>query len=324
MPVEDAVRALRSNAMLVKPKVIDPALEEPARMLSLLRSGGPYPLWAAINDRHEHGKDLPWFQTFWARYEQALHPSFEEFFYNERFIEASRATFGAQVVVPSSLLVNMNAPMPGGHPHLDKPLFRGARDFHFDLLLAMGHSGLFHRWAVPFASIICWYYRGLGGDFDYWPDGPTGRRKTISAPIWNVGVVSDNEYMFHRVGGVGADCEHFAAGELGRHACLQPEGDGWNIIDGGRRIHIPPDKMRVSLLWKALVFRDEAHRAEYESGSGDLTIERTLQILSEDLERRGLGKLDLRAGYADEANRRLIHQVYRAPRLNDVSRRRIG
>jgi hypothetical protein len=311
--------------MLVKPKLIDPALDQPERMLAQLRSGGPYPLWAAINNRHEQGKDLPWFQTFWARYEKALDPRFEAFFHNERFVEASRETFGAQVIVPSSLLVNMNAPMAGGHPHLDKPLFRGARDFHFDLLLAMGHSGLFHAWAVPIASIICWYYRGLGGDFDYWPDGPEGSRETISAPVWNLGVVSDNEYMFHRVGGVGADSEHMAAGELGRAACLRPNerDDGWTIVDGRRTLSIPAEKLRVSLLWKALVFRDEAERAEYENGSGDLTMERTLKILSEDLDKRGVGRLDLEAGYASEENRRLIQAAYKPPRLRDVSRRRI-
>ena len=53
-------------------------------------------------------------------------------------------------------------------------------------------------------------------------------------------------------------------------------------------------------------------------------MQRTRQILADGQDQRGLGRLDVEAGYASESNRRLIQQAYGAPRLNDVSRRRIG
>lgn len=73
----------------------------------------------------------------------------------------------------------------------------------------------------------------------------------------------------------------------------------------------------------ALAFKDEATRAEYADGSNDMTLKRTLEIMSEDLDARGVGRLDIDVGYDDPTNRQLIHSTYKAPTLNDASRRKI-
>ncbi|MDD9938516.1 MAG: hypothetical protein OXT09_33210 [Myxococcales bacterium] len=323
MAVSATVTSLRPEEMLAKPVPLDPAFEDEGRVLELIRQSAPYRLSAAVHKSRETGKDVPWFRVFWAYGEMLADPRADFIFNNPRFIEAAKESFGAKVVVPSSLMNNINAPMAGGHPHLDLPHFRGAERFPFDLLVAMGHSGLFHPWAIPIASALCWFYRGAGGDFDYWPDGPDGERMTLSSPLWNRAVVADNEYMFHRVGGVGRDRDHLAPGAISRKAVLHYEDGTWTIEDGDRRYSFPEEEMRHSVLWKAYAFEDEAALRVFRDKSDDLTLPMALSILSDDLDRRGVGRLDAEAGYADADNRRLIHQTYRAPEVRDASRRRI-
>ena len=313
--------ALRPEEMLAKPVLLDPAFDDPDRVVELFRQSAPYRLAAAVHRSRETGKDVPWFRVFWAHGERVGDPRADFIFHNPRFIEAAKESFGARVIVPSSLMNNVNGPMAGGVPHLDLPHFRGAQKFPFDLLVAMGHSGLFHPWAIPIASGLAWFYRGPGGDFDYWPDGPDNARQTLSSPLWNKAVISDNEYMFHRVGGVGRDVDHLPAGAITRGAKLTHESGTWEIADGDKRIGLPEDALRLSVLWKAYAFEDEAALRVFRDKSDDLTLPKALGILSADLQRRGLGRLDVDAGYGDENNRRLIHKGYRAPKVHEASRR---
>lgn len=314
--------SLRPQTMLAKPVPIDPAFEAPDRVIDLVRNSAPYRLAAAVHRTHETGKDVPWFRVFWAAGEKLIDPAAKFVFHNERFIEAAKESFGAKVIVPSSLMNNLNAPMAGGVPHLDLPHFRGASGFPFNLLVAMGYSGLFHPWAIPIASTLAWFYRGPGGDFDYWPDGPDGARQTMTSPLWNKAVVSDNEYMYHRVGGVGHDADHMVPGSISRQAVLETAGEtDWMIRDGDVSIPVTGEAMRPSILWKAYAFADEHALQVFRDKSDDLDLPKALGILSADLDQRGLGRLDIEAGYDDPDNRRLILETYTAPPINDASRK---
>ncbi|MDH5673176.1 MAG: hypothetical protein OEZ06_13555 [Myxococcales bacterium] len=322
-PAPTPANTLRPEVMLAKPVFLESAFKEPERVLTLVRDSAPYRLAAAVHRSRESGTDVPWFRVFWAYGEKLADPRADFIFNNPRFIQAARESFGAEVVIPSSLMNNLNTPMAGGVPHLDLPHFRGAERFPFDLLVAMGYSGLFHPWAIPIASALSWFYRGPGGDFDYWPDGPDEPRFTLSAPLWNQAVVADNEYMFHRVGGVGRDSDHVAPGAISRAAKLHHEDGAWSLVDGDSRQSFSEEAVRLSVLWKAYAFKDGAALRVFRDRSDDLTLPQALSILSADLDQRGLGRLDVEAGYGDEANRRLIHKVYRAPEVRDASRRRV-
>ena len=62
----------------------------------------------------------------------------------------------------------------------------------------MGKSGLFTEHLVKMAQVITWWYLGENGTFTYWPDGPLGEPQHLEHPLWNKGVVVQNEAMFHR------------------------------------------------------------------------------------------------------------------------------
>ena len=62
------------------------------------------------------------------------------------------------------------------------------------------------------AQVITWWYRGENGTFTYWPDGPLGAPQHLEHPLWNKGVVVQNEAMFHRGDPVGRPDERDTPG----------------------------------------------------------------------------------------------------------------
>jgi hypothetical protein len=78
------------------------------------------------------------------------------------------------------------------------------RDRHpIQLLQAMGSSGLFEPWRVSEAGVVVWFYEGPGGEYEYWPDGLSGPKRSVRAPLSNSALVADNDRMYHRIGWVG-------------------------------------------------------------------------------------------------------------------------
>ncbi|MAI90919.1 hypothetical protein [Ponticaulis sp.] len=310
---------LRPAHMLAKPVRLDPAFEDPDRVLDLCRESAPYSLAAKVHHRTETGKDVPWFRTMWAFHGKLVDPRAGFIFNSDTFIEGAKKSFDAKIIKPVSLMNNINFPMAAGVPHLDLPKFRGGDKFPFDLLVAMAYSGLFHDWAVPQASTICWFYRGVGGDFEYWPDGPEGHRRTVQAPIWNVGYVSDNEYMWHRVGGIGRSRNHIAPGKLSRQAKLHAHthDDGWAIVDGENRYEYRAAETRISILWKAYAFESQREYLRFQNREHDLTIPQVRDILNRDLNARGLGRLAEDCDFRDEDSRKFVLRAYRPAPVND-------
>ena len=63
----------------------------------------------------------------------------------------------------------------------------------------MGKSGLFRDYLVKMAQVITRFSHDAGSGFTYWPQGPLlGRRSDCWPPIYNRGVVVQNEMMVHR------------------------------------------------------------------------------------------------------------------------------
>lgn len=286
-----------------KPIVLDRAFDDPARILAVVERGSPY--WAVqrylqnhseMTSLSEAGKRAsgarmliaPWFRGDLA-YGEPLVPGAEAILAEPRFVEAARALFDAEVVVPHQVYVNLNPPMPQVDPaHVDVPTFRGVDRGNTPvwLLAIMLKSGLFERWYVPLATAVAWFYEGVGGGFRYWPDGPDA--PPIDRPcISNSAVVGDNDRMFHCVLSIGENPTLLAGLTLDSQLHL---GDGTaRIVESGTELaRYEARAMRISVSWKALVFRDGAERERHERGVDALTHAEVERIFLADLARRGL------------------------------------
>lgn len=280
---------LRPDTMIAKPVWLDPAFEDPDAVLDLVRRAAPYPLSARVHKKDDNGDDVPFFRIFWAHTRQVRVPGAEPFFHNERFMAAARESFEAEVIEPSALMINLSTPTVGGPPHRDLPYFRGCEKFPFWMLQNMGYSNLFHDWAIPVASTLSWFYQGEAGEFEYWPNGADAPSRTVSSPMCNVGVVSDNEYMWHRVGPVGAAAERLSPGAIKRECRLHAvEGGGWAIHDERQVLPYRDNQVRLSLLWKAYAFRNQAAADEYHNRTNDLDHGMVQAIFDDDLRARGV------------------------------------
>ena len=62
----------------------------------------------------------------------------------------------------------------------------------------MGKSGLFTDYLIKMAQVITWFSLDEGSGFTYWPEGPLKAPKRVLPPIYNRGVVVQNEMMVHR------------------------------------------------------------------------------------------------------------------------------
>ena len=175
--------ATRANARpIAKPIRIEPAFDDRRFVRALFDRYAPYRAVAAYLPA---GADdtagprpadaaYPWFRETWALGGKALVDGADEILGNPHFLAAARALFPSARISPKLVVVNVNAPMPAGVPHVDVPVFRGAtrENFALRLLMAMGASGLFEPWRVIEAGAIAWFYDGPDGGFEYWPDGP--------------------------------------------------------------------------------------------------------------------------------------------------------
>lgn len=288
-PLADAIR-------------IQPAYDDPEAVLELIRRSGPYQQVAGAHKTDTLQADKPFFRAFWATGGKVHLPGAELVLNNVRFIESAKRSFRSEVVQPNTLLLNVSTPMGAGPPHLDLPFFRGASGWPFWLLAYMGISGLFHEYAIPIASTISWFYRGEGGDFEYWPEAGDGPSVIERAPLWNAAVVADNEYMYHRIGRIGRPEQYLQPGQITRDATIGFAGaDRWEIADGGNvQATYTEGEVRFSLLWKAFVFKTDTAAEIFRDRSHDLTKESVVSAFAEDLRRRGLKPLDPADPFTDE------------------------
>ena len=145
---------------------------------------------------------LPWFRGTWAANGPPLVDGAEPILGNRRFREAASRLFDGAEVMPTTIVINVNAPMPAGAIHVS---FRGAtRDrYPIQLLQAMGSSGLFEPWRYVEAGAVAWFYEGPGGEFDYWPEGLSAPAQSERQPLSNCALVADNDRIYHRIGWIG-------------------------------------------------------------------------------------------------------------------------
>ena len=286
---------------------LQPAYADPAAVVAAIRGAAPYwPLARyAANDaeRVATGADAdtrsfvpPWFRMDFALGGEVLVEGAEVILDNPAFAAAADEVFGGgNVVVPDTVYVNVMAPTAFAFvPHLDVPAFRGARRDVLPVwfLKQMRASQLFEEHRIRLATAVSWFYDGPGGEFHYWPAGPDGPGAVERPPFDNVAVVADNEATFHGVAGLGDPARMprslTANAEMARHGDAHGAGE-WVITEAGAEVDRYPDaEVRMTVSWKAEVYRDEAERAAVLDGADDLDLDRIVEVFLADLAERGL------------------------------------
>ncbi len=276
----------------------------------------PYPLMAGSKGYGELMGDqplYPFFRSVWAHDGRAKDDAAQELLQYEPFLEAARELFGAEVVRPSSLIVNVMGPMEDGGTHVDAPTFRGlTRDTPIWLSVLMGMSGLFDRWAVRVAGVLTWFYDKADGEFEYWPSGLGSPSEIESGPFGNTALVADNDLMSHRVRRIG-DARSFSQEvDLTPSSAIHAvEGDRWEIRDGQSVLAVLRNEdVRVSLLWKAVTFADERAADVYDNHEDDLTLREIVSTFSADLAGRGLPSQEPTDPFRDPEWAKVLAGVY--------------
>ena len=305
---------------------IDKVFDDPRAVRALVECRGPYramasylPAAATLSEQSGGAQVPPWFRGAWAANGRPLVEGAELVLENARLREAASQLFDGAEVSPSTIAVNINAPMPAGVVHVDIPSFRGAtRDrYPIQLLQAMGSSGLFESWRVTEAGAVVWFYEGEGGQFDYWPHGLDGPMRSERQPLSNRALVADNDRMYHRIGWVGEPAPRIPL--ISPRAQIEHvPGGGWVISDVGRQVQRYPDEqIRISILWKGRV----KPATVGDDGNALLTPEHIMQIFQSDLRSRGISAPAATSPWSDQAWLDLLHSTYYAPvELPDHSR----
>ena len=280
------------------PILLRDVIDDVGRVVRLFEENAPYtPLggWYRPGADPDAPTSPLWFQNDWVHAGLRV-PGSELFLFHERVTRAARDFYGAELVLPHSVYVNLMVAIgKSGPAHTDNPRFQGRDRSNTPmwLLRAMLWSGLFDRHAIVQATSIWWMNDVEGGGLLYWPDGPDRPPREHVGDMANTALVGDNHGMFHQVGPVGP----FDRGTLlvTPRAELAPAADGsgaWVVRDRGRILYRAPlERYRVSVLWKADVYRDEAQRRRQTADA--LSIADVVRIFDRDLaEKRAGVRLD--------------------------------
>jgi hypothetical protein len=307
---------------------IRPVWDDPARVVDLIRGGGPF--WPLTNYAASDAEMAalgrrpalftpPWFRQDFVRESQVLVPGAEVILGNERFARAAQELGGGvdTVVRPQAVYVNIMGPTPFPFPpHLDIPAFRGFTRATQPvwLLKTMKTSGLFEAWRTKIATGVSWFYAGNGGDFHYWPDGPDGPAAIERSPYDNVGVLADNESTFHGVTSLGAPGATMAEG-ISRRSRLVRSGSGWDVHDaeGNALARFGDDEVRITVSWKADVFASATEVMLHDLGEDPLTLQTVVELLQKDLAARGITVSEPTDPLADQAWIGTLASTYQDP-----------
>ena len=309
------------------PRVLDGVYtdDEYERMLGVIKERGP---WPTITAHHfdtvdeliattsgvvapDHGLTLDdiatgHFRGFFGQNSTAYYREIEDIFYNERFLDQVRSYWNVPYAKPTMMLFNICGPHQSGlSAHLDATTFRGVRYENSPVWLqnVMAKSGLFTDYIIKMAQVITWWYRGENGTFTYWPDGPLEQPQHLDHPLWNRGVVVQNEVMFHRGDPVGRPDERAIPGLKHRSMFeYRRDADHWAITTDGTTIRTyQPEEIRLLVHWSSEVYADMDELRKVMDHTDDLTHERAIGMLLDDMRRRGVRVAEPSEPFHDDA-----------------------
>lgn len=303
---------------IAPPLWVSPAYPDRDAVWAMVTSHSPYPLMASSSGYSQmmEGDVSPWFRAHWALDGVAVDDETTTLLHHEPFVEGAKRLFGAEVVRPSTLLVNLMGPMPSGVPHVDTPTFRGLKrgDVPVWLLITMGASGLFERWSVRIAGALTWFYDGDDGELEYWPDGGDRPSQVVRGPFGNDALIADNDLMPHRVGAIGDAASLPSKAKVTASSTIEWAGDGWRIVtDGVPTGSLGVADVRVSLLWKALAFMDRADARRFDDHEDDLDVATIVSVFRADLAARGITVDEPDDPFTDAAWSRTLLSTYLRP-----------
>ncbi len=284
------------------PIYLEHALDEPGRVRELIEQTAPHlPVQryfkSAAEMRSQSGPGeagamliAPNFRGDWFTHDiqvEGVAPILE----NPNFIEAASKLFGSELVQPCNVYSNITWQLPfdQGQGHTDGPAFLGIDRTQFPtwFLSAMGHSGLFEEERVDIATAVAWFYEGGDGGFTCWPDGPDQPPRVHEGNIFNTAFVGDNDRMYHRVRPVGVRDDGMLMGMSLDTTLEHDGGNRWAIRqDGETRAEIDWSALRISVSWKAYVYRDAKQRRAHQEGRGGLDLDAVLDRFFDDLRSR--------------------------------------
>ena len=282
------------------------------RLLSVVRDNGPWKLIiaqhfasaealvATLSGSMPEGvtPQLEWFLTptfrgFLANYSAALYPEIQDCLYNAKFLDLAKSYWNAKYAKPQMMLFNINGPCANTDPgHLDAPSFRGIRYENSPtwLLSVMGKSGLFRDYLIKTAQIITWFSNDPKSGFTYWPDGPLAAPKRLKSPVYNRGVLVQNEMMMHR-GEANGPLEQQRPAGLSFETVFAgdpSDRDQWVLKNGEEVIaRHRTDELRFLVHWSGEVFEDFAELKKNMDGSDNLTQEQAIGMLIADARSKG-------------------------------------
>jgi len=236
----------------------------------------------------------PTFRGFYANYSAALYPEIQDCFYSQHFLDLAKAYWGAKYAKPQMMLFNVNGPSGNTDPgHLDSPSFRGVRYENSPTWLCsvMGKSGLFRDYLIKMAQVITWFSHDPNSGFTFWPDGPLQPPQRLRSPIYNRGVVVQNEMMYHRGEANGPlDRQRPAGLDFSTTFSGDPtDRNQWLLKTGDKVIaRHHTDELRFLVHWSAEVFEDFDELKKNMEGTDDLTHERAIGMLIDDVRSRGI------------------------------------
>ena len=290
--------------MLVRarpPVFLAPVLDEPGLIRELLEATAPhYPVQryfkSAAEMRAQSGPAAmiiaPNFRGDWATADERV-PGVEPILESPRLREAAGKLFGSDRIRPWGVYSNITWQLPfdQGRGHTDVPAFLGVdrRRYPTWFPSAMGYSGLFEEERVDIATAVSWFYGGSDGGFEYWPEGPDAPSRVHEGDIFNTGVMGDNDRMFHRVRPVGRREDGMLTGMTLETRLERDDGDAWAIrTQGDTLAEMSFGALRVSVSWKAYVYRSAAQQGAHEEERGTLGLDEVMDRFSADLHSRGV------------------------------------
>lgn len=322
MELSDILRPVRP------PREIDNVYtdDQLARLLDVVRRDGPWrliiaqhfaspeELIATMSGKFPEGftpsMDLfltPTFRGPLASYGAVLYPELHDCFYNAHFLDLAKSYWGAEYAKPQMMLFNINGPCANRDPgHLDAPSFRGIRYENAPtwLLSVMGKSGLFQDYLIKMAQVITWFCHDESSGFTYWPDGPLKPPTRIQSPVYNRGVLVQNEMLVHRGEANGPLDQQMPAGlDFDTVFAGDPNSrEHWVLRNGDdviARHHT--DELRFLVHWSAEVFEDYDELKKNMDHTDDLTIDKAIDMMVDDLGKCGI-KLDIPSAPLHDAN----------------------
>jgi hypothetical protein len=287
------------------------------RLLDVVRSEGPWKLIiaqhfaspeelmatmsGAFPEGFEPSLELfltPTFRGYLANYGSVLYPELHDCFYNESFLNHAKSYWGAEYAKPELMLFNINGPCANRDPgHLDSPSFRGVRHENAPTWLSsvMGKSGIFNDYLIKMAQVITWFSHDPTSGFTYWPEGPLKAPQRVLPPVYNRGVVVQNEMLVHRGEACGPLDQQMPAG-LSFDTMFTGDADSrdhWLLRNGDEVIaRHHTDELRFLVHWSAEVFVDYDELKKNMDGSDNLTIDKAIDMLVDDVSKKGI-QLDI-------------------------------